>query len=361
MGRALALARRGHYSAAPNPRVGCVVVAGDAAVGEGWHERTGGPHAEVVALEAAGPRARGAAVYVTLEPCNHYGRTPPCVDALLAAGVARVVAATGDPNPGVGGGGLARLARAGVEVAQGLLAGPARDLNPGFFSRMERGQPRVTVKLGASLDGRTALASGESRWITGEAARLDVQRLRAESCAVLTGIGTVLADDPGLDVRRTDLAMAGRVPMRVILDGALRMAPDSRTLRLPGKVLVFTAAGAPAGARGRLEAGGAEVVEVPAGVAGLDLGAVLAELGRRECNEVLVEAGPALAGAIVEAGLAQRIIVYIAPVLLGDTGRGMFRLPGVERLAERVQLRVTEVRTVGEDLRITAEPRQGQD
>jgi len=355
MGRALELARRGICSAAPNPRVGCVIVAGDEAVGEGWHVRTGGPHAEVGALAAAGERARGATAYVTLEPCSHQGRTPPCTDALLAAGVGRVVAAMGDPNPRVNGGGLERLAAAGIETACGLLEDAARELNAGFVSRMARGRPRVTVKLGVSLDGRTALASGESRWITGEAARADVHRLRAESCAILTGIGTVLADDPGLDVRRADLDRAGRVPMRVLLDRRLRTPPAARTLAVPGQVLVFAAPSPPEAARAALEEAGATVLEAPEVSGGLDLAAVLAELARRECNEVLVEAGPLLAGAFVEAGLADRLVIYAAPVLLGDAGRGMFRLPGVERMDDRVQLRITDVRAVGDDLRITAE------
>ncbi|MEJ2514615.1 MAG: bifunctional diaminohydroxyphosphoribosylaminopyrimidine deaminase/5-amino-6-(5-phosphoribosylamino)uracil reductase RibD [Gammaproteobacteria bacterium] len=360
MGRALALARRGTYSAAPNPRVGCVVVAGDEVVGEGWHERTGGPHAEIVALRSAGDRAEGATVYVTLEPCSHHGRTPPCTDALVAAGVARVVAAMKDPNPRVNGGGLARLAGAGIQVGSGLLESAAVELNAGFVSRMALGRPRTTVKLAASLDGRTAVASGESKWITGAAAREDVQRLRAESCAVVTGIGTVLADDPRLDVRLAELDTGGRAPARVVLDGALRTPPGARLFSRSGPVILFAGRRAPADRRVALEAAGAEILQVPEGPLGLDLAAVLAELARRECNEILVEAGPAVAGAFVSAGLADRLVVYLAPVLLGDEGRGMFRLPGIEGMDDRLQLKITDVRQVGDDLRITAAPQETQ-
>lgn len=335
-----------------------MVVRGDEVVGEGWHRRTGGPHAEIVALGEAGDRAAGATVYLTLEPCSHHGRTPPCTEALLAAGVGRVVAAMTDPNPQVDGGGLARLAASGVEVAAGLMEPAAAELNAGFVSRMARGRPRLTVKLAASLDGRTALASGESKWITGPAARQDVQSLRAESCAVATGIGTVLADDPRLDVRLDELDTAGRAPARVVLDRTLRTPPDARLFSCPGPVVLFTGAGAPGARRAALEAAGAEIVEVPEGPAGLNLAAVLAELASRECNEVLLEAGPSLAGAFVTAGLADRLVVYVAPVLLGDAGMGMFRLPGIERMDDRVQLKITDVRQVGIDLRITAAPRE---
>jgi diaminohydroxyphosphoribosylaminopyrimidine deaminase / 5-amino-6-(5-phosphoribosylamino)uracil reductase len=355
MARALALARGGLYSAAPNPRVGCVLVGGGTVVGEGHHARTGGPHAEAVALAAAGPRARGATAYLNLEPCSHHGRTPPCSEALLAAGVGRVVAAIEDPNPRVAGRGLARLREAGVAVEVGLMAEEARELNAGFISRMACGRPRVTVKLGASLDGRTAMATGESRWITGAAAREDVQRLRGESCAIVTGIGTVLADDPRLDLRLPEAQTLGRQPLRVLLDGGLRLSPRARILAPPGRALVFTARAESAAAEA-LRAAGTEVEALPRGPAGLDLQVLLARLAERECNEVLVEAGPALAGALVQAGLADRLVVYLAPMLLGAGARGMFALPGLTRLSERLQWRFTDVRPVGEDLRITAEP-----
>jgi diaminohydroxyphosphoribosylaminopyrimidine deaminase / 5-amino-6-(5-phosphoribosylamino)uracil reductase len=355
MSRALELARAGLYSAAPNPRVGCVIAAGEHLLGEGFHARTGGPHAEVVALAAAGARARGATVYLGLEPCSHLGRTPPCSAALIAAGVGRVVAAIEDPNPRVSGRGFAALRDAGIEVATGLMAEEARALNAGFISRMSRGRPRVTVKLGASLDGRTAMASGESRWITGAAAREDVQRLRGESCAIVTGIGTVLADDPRLDVRLPEDLTCGRQPLRVVLDGSLRITPGAKILAPPGHAVVLTArTAAPEAAalRGR----GVEVESLPRDGAGLDLQALLVLLAGRECNEVLVEAGPALAGAFVAARLVDRLVVYLAPALLGADARGMFALPGLTRMAERLQWRFTDVRPVGEDLRITAEP-----
>lgn len=356
MAKALQLARRGQYSAAPNPRVGCVVVAQDGAVvGSGFHARTGGPHAEIEALVEAGGRARGATAYLTLEPCSHQGRTPPCTEALLAAGIARVVVAMPDPNPQVLGGGLDRLARSGVAMAVGLMEPEARALNAGFVSRMTRGRPRVTVKLAASLDGRTALASGESRWITGKAARRDVHRLRAESCAVLTGIGTVLSDDPRLDVRRDDLPLLGRRPLRVVLDARLRLSPAAQLFTRPGPVLVFTGEGQRTRAA-PLEAAGAAVVEVPAADGLLDPTAVLAELARRECNEVLVEAGPHVAGSLAAAGLADRLLIYFAPVALGDAGRGMLHLPQVGRMAERLQWRTLDVRRIGDDLRVCVEP-----
>lgn len=358
MARALALAREGLYSAAPNPRVGCVIARGEQLLGEGFHARTGGPHAEVEALAAAGDAARGATAYLGLEPCSHHGRTPPCTDALIAAGVGRVVAAIEDPNPRVAGQGFARLREAGIEVAAGLMAEEAGALNAGFIRRMAQGRPRVTVKLAASLDGRTAMASGESQWITGAAAREDVQRLRGESCAVLTGVGTVLADDPRMDLRLDDALTRGRQPLRVVLDSELRTPAQARILAPPGRALVCTLASQPggAGARRALEAAGAEVEALPAGSGGLDLRGLLERLAARECNEVLVEAGPVLAGAVVAAGLADRLVIYLAPALMGPDARGMFALPGLTRMSERLQWRFSEVRSVGEDLRITAEP-----
>ena len=357
MARALELARQGLYSAAPNPRVGCVIASGEQLLGEGFHARTGGPHAEIEALAAAGERARGATVYLGLEPCSHEGRTPPCTEALIAAGVGRVVAALEDPNPRVAGGGFEALRRAGIETAVGLMAEEARALNAGFISRMARGRPRLTVKLGASLDGRIAMASGESKWITGAAAREDVQRLRGRSCAVLTGVGTVLADDPRLDLRLPEAQTRGRQPLRVVLDRGLRTPPEARMLAPPGRVLLFTRGDrleSPAAAA--LRAAGAELESLPPGGAESALEALLARLAARECNEVLVEAGPALAGAFVAAGLVDRLVIYVAPVLLGSDARGMFALPGLTRMSERLQWRFSDVRAIGEDLRITAEP-----
>lgn len=353
MARALTLARRGLFGTDPNPRVGCVLVRDGAIVGEGWHQHAGEPHAEVNALEMAGERAHGATAYVTLEPCCHYGRTPPCTDALLAAGIARLVAAMSDPNPQVAGKGLAILRDAGVAVECGLLEIEARALNPGFIQRMTQGRPYVRVKLAMSLDGRTALASGESRWLTGEAARRDVQRLRARSSAILTGIGTVLADDPSLDVR---LPEAERQPLRVILDTALRTPPTAKTLRLPGSALIFTAVADPA-AQKPLRAAGAEIAVLPRVASGLDLRAAMAELARRECNEIHAECGPTLAGALLQAGLMDELVIYMAPSLLGDKARGLFELPELTRMQDRHELDVLDARAVGRDWRLTLRPR----
>lgn len=358
MAKALRLAARGRFSTHPNPRVGCLLVRGDAVVGEGWHRRAGGPHAEVEALAAAGDRARGATAYVTLEPCSHQGRTPPCAPALAEAGVTRVVVPNLDPNPRVSGQGVAMLRAAGVNVDVGILASEARALNPGFFSRMETGRPRVTVKLAASVDGRTAMASGESRWITGAEARADVHRLRAESSAVVTGIGTILADDPSLTVRRPDLDLQGRQPLRVVLDSRLRLPPDAKMLSLPGETLVFTTLSHRDGA-GPLVAAGARVETLATGPGGLDLAAVSRRLGELECNDLLLETGPRLAGAWVLAGLADRIVVYLAANLLGDQARPLMVLPGLESMADRVQLRFTGVRQIGRDLRIELEVGDG--
>ncbi|MDG4554940.1 MAG: bifunctional diaminohydroxyphosphoribosylaminopyrimidine deaminase/5-amino-6-(5-phosphoribosylamino)uracil reductase RibD [Candidatus Competibacter sp.] len=349
MARALTLARRGLYGTDPNPRVGCVLVQDNAVVGEGWHERAGEAHAEIIALEAAGDRARGATAYVTLEPCCHHGRTPPCTDALLQAGIARMVAAMPDPNPQVAGKGLKQLRDAGVSVDCGLLEAEARALNPGFIQRMTQDRPFVRVKLAMSLDGRTALVSGESQWLTGEAARQDVQRLRARASAILTGIGTLLADDPSLNVRLPD---AARQPPRVILDTGLRTPPTARTLRLPGSVLIFTAV-ADTALQVPLRAAGAEVVVTPHAEQGLNLHAVMAELARRECNELHVECGPTLAGALLQARLVDELVVYMAPLLLGDKARGLFELPTLTRMRDRWELEIVEMQAVGWDWRLT--------
>ena len=350
MARALRLAKHGLYTTDPNPRVGCVIVRDSQIVGEGWHSRAGEPHAEVLALAAAGQQARGATAYVSLEPCCHHGRTPPCSDALVRAGIVRVVAAMPDPNPRVASRGVAELERAGIRVDIGLLRAEAERLNPGFISRMTRGRPYVRVKLAASLDGRTALANGESKWITGVEARADVQRLRARSSAILTGIGTVLADDPSLTVRDLDI---GRQPLRVVVDARLRMRPDARMLSLSGKTLVATAVAEP-GQAAVLCRAGAEVIEVHADAGRVDLPGLLRILAEREVNELLVEAGASLCGSLLQAGLIDELVVYLAPHLLGSAARGMFTIPGLDTMQDRVTLDIQDVRAVGHDWRITA-------
>lgn len=362
MTRAIELARRGLYTTQPNPRVGCVLVRDGAVVGEGWHRKAGEPHAERNALADAGDNARGATAYVTLEPCSHHGRTPPCADGLIEAGVARVVAAMVDPNPQVAGQGMARLAAAGIETHTGVLQADAAALNPGFIKRMTCGRPYVRCKLAMSLDGRTAMASGESQWITGAAARKDVQRLRARSDAIVTGIGTVLADDPSMNVRLSAPELPGvgsddylRQPLRVVLDSRLRMPASAKMLSLPGDTLVLTCVEDLAHGV-ELASAGAEVLSLPASDGELSLPAVLDELGRRQVNEVLVEAGPVLAGAALAAGLIDELIVYLAPHIMGDAARGLFHLPGLERMADRVPLKITDIRAVGDDWRITARP-----
>lgn len=353
MARALQLARRGLYTTDPNPRVGCVVVANETIVGEGWHQRAGEPHAEVIALAAAGDRARGATLYVTLEPCCHHGRTPPCTDRVLGAGVGRVVAAMADPNPKVAGAGVAALQAAGITTSVGLMQPSAQALNPGFISRMTRTRPHVRVKLASSMDGRTALANGESRWITGEAARRDVQRWRARSSAILTGIGTVLADDPALTVRAFDI---GRAPLRVVVDSELRTPPAAQLLRLPGRTLVATASAEPARAQA-LQAAGAEIVRLPAADGGVDLNQLLRTLADNEVNELMVEAGAVLCGALLQAQLVDELIVYLAPHVLGDQARGLFRLPALAAMADRIALDITDARAVGNDWRVCASVR----
>ncbi len=349
MARALQLAHRGLYTTAPNPRVGCVIVRDHAIVGEGWHERAGRPHAEIRALEAAGPQARGASAYVTLEPCVHEGRTGPCTEALIGAGVARVVAALQDPNPLVSGRGLERLHEAGIAVGAGLLEAEARELNIGFASRMTRGRPWVRLKLAASLDGKTALNNGRSQWITGEAARRDAHHWRARACAVLTGIGTVRDDDPRLTVREV---ATSRQPLRVVVDSRLELPTAARVLQGGGALI--------AGARedrraiSALGAVGADVVVIPNGAGKVELAELLRELARREINEVHVEAGHKLNGSLVAAGLVDELVAYFAPSLLGDAARGMFDLPELHDLAGRRSLDIRDVRMIGADIRIVA-------
>ena len=356
MAQALRLARRGLYTTTPNPRVGCVLVKDGQVIGRGWHEQAGTPHAEVRALaDLKDVSAKGATAYVTLEPCSHYGRTPPCVQALIAAQVARVVAAMQDPNPQVAGNGFAQLQAAGIPTACGLMEQEARELNIGFVSRMTRGRPWLRLKLAASLDGKSALNNGRSQWITGAAARADGHRWRARACAILTGIGTVAADDPRLTVRGIDYGdSAPRQPLKVVVDGRLEL-PLSAQLLQEGKVLVAAAIND----NDKIDAlakRGADVVLLPeeAGSDRVDLGDLLQELGRRGINELHVEAGPKLNGALMHQGLVDELLLYIAPTILGNSARGMFDLPELTDLAGRHDLEVKDVRRVGKDIRILA-------
>ena len=349
MAEALRLAEKGLFTATPNPRVGCVIVRDGQAVGAGWHEKAGGPHAEVLALRAAGARTRGATAYVTLEPCSHHGRTPPCVDALIEAGIARVVAAMQDPNPSVAGSGYARLRAAGIEVESGLMQNEAHALNIGFVARMSRGRPWVRMKIAASLDGRTALANGQSQWITGPEARRDGHAWRARACAVLTGIGTVRDDDPQLNVREVETT---RQPLKVVVDSRLQL-PLSAKLLASGKVLVAAAVEDKA-AIAALRAQGAEVVVLPNARGKVELAELMRELARRELNEVHVEAGHKLNGSLLAAGLVDELLIYLAPSILGDVARGMFSLPELTDLAQKRLVQFGDVQTIGSDLRVLA-------
>ncbi len=351
MARALQLAARGRFGAHPNPMVGCVVVRDGLVVGEGWHRKAGEPHAEIHALRAAGDKARGATVYVSLEPCAHHGKTPPCADALVDAGVERVVAAMEDPFADVAGRGLRRLREAGIAVDVGLMRAAAEALNAGFISRVRQGRPRVRLKVAASLDGATAMRCGESQWITGPAARRDVQGLRAASGAVMTGIGTVMADDPSLNVRDDSIELPGTQPLRVVLDSRLRMSPEARMLGLPGETLVCCTPGHDGAA---LERAGAQVQEFGAHGDGVNVFEVLAALAEREINDVLVEAGPRLAGYLVEKRLVDELVIYLAPHIMGSATRGMFATPHWLALADRQALEIVDLRHVGKDLKITA-------
>ncbi len=351
MSRALQLAERGAFTTKPNPMVGCVLAAGEAVVGEGWHERAGGPHAEVAALAAAGDGARGATAYVTLEPCSHTGRTPPCVDALIAAGVTRVVAATGDPNPRVSGMGFEALRAAGIGVETGLMEAAAREQNRGFFSRIERGRPWVRVKLAMSLDGRTALASGESRWITSEAARADAHLWRARCGALLTASGTVLADNPRLTVRLADETV-GIPPLRVVLDPGLAIPERSHLLDGAAPTLLVH----DALARVADHLLGHERTIVPSVSGRLDLAAVLSHLAGRGVNEIQTEAGATLSGALLDAGLLDELLLYVAPCLLGDKGLPLMRGFEFASMAERRGFEWVDQRRVGPDLRLLLRP-----
>jgi len=358
MQRALSLAARGLETTDPNPRVGCVIAQRGRVIAEGWHERAGEAHAEVAALRAAGAQAAGATVYLTLEPCSHHGRTPPCVEALIAARVARVVIAVSDPNPLVHGKGAAALRAAGVSVETGLMEEEATELNARFFRRMLTGRPLLRVKLAMSLDGRTALASGESRWITGEAARADVQRWRARSSAILTGIGTVLADDPRLDVRlASEAGAARRQPLRVVLDSQLRTPPGARLLSPPGEVLIFTTLTAPEDPRAlSLSTRGARLESLPLDAERIALPSVLDRLGELELNEVLVEAGAILAGELLRQSLADELLLYVGLRLLGPAARALVTLPPLARLADAPSFTLIEMQPVGDDLRLRLRP-----
>lgn len=351
MARALELAARGLYTTTPNPRVGCVIVQNDKVVGEGWHERAGGPHAEVVALSAAGPSAEGATAYVTLEPCAHHGRTPPCAEALIDARIARAVIAMTDPNPLVAGKGIARLREARIDVHAGTLETEARELNVGFVSRMSRGRPWVRVKVAASLDGKTALLNGRSQWITGPDARRDGHHWRARACAVLTGVGTVRDDDPQLTVREV---ATSRQPLRVVVDSRLETSPAARVV---GSGTLIACAVEDSTRSRALQSKGASIIVVPNGSGKVDLAALMQALARREMNEVHVEAGLRLNGSLLDQGLADELLVYLAPTILGDAARGMFALPELRNLSERREVEVTDVRMIGRDIRVQARVR----
>lgn len=353
MARTLRLAERGLCTTDPNPRVGCVVVKNDRILAEAWHRRCGEPHAEVLALRKAGALARGATVYVNLEPCCHQGRTPPCTDPIIDAGVARVVVAIEDPNPRVSRGGIDTLRSVGIDVDVGVMRSEAEVLNRGFLQRMRKGRPWVTIKLAATVDGRIAMASGESKWITGAAARQDVQHLRARSSAVLTGRGTIDSDDPALTVR---LSGHTRQPLRVIVDSKLRVSQTARALTTPGNVLLATACDNRDRASA-LDRPNIDIVHLPSAGSQVDLAALLEELAAREVNELLVEAGPRLSGTLLSAGLVDEFIVYIAPQLLGSDARGMVILPGIKRLTDRLEFDIRDIRLLGTDLRIVMTPK----
>ncbi|MCB1909488.1 MAG: bifunctional diaminohydroxyphosphoribosylaminopyrimidine deaminase/5-amino-6-(5-phosphoribosylamino)uracil reductase RibD [Rhodocyclaceae bacterium] len=352
MAAALRQAEFGLASTSPNPRVGCIIARDGQVVGQGWHERAGEAHAEVHALQAAGALARGATAYVTLEPCAHHGRTPPCTEALINAGVSRVVAAMQDPNPAVSGRGLAHLADAGISTACGLLADEAEELNCGFVSRMRRGRPWLRLKSAASLDGRTALANGISQWISSEASRADAHHWRARSCAILTGIGTVLNDDPQLTARAVGCE---RQPIKVVVDSELRTPPNARLLA-SGRVLVACAR-MPAERADALQARGAEILHLPGADGRVDLWAVLRTLANQGVNEVLGEAGPTLGGALIASGCADELLLYLAPKILGNGARALFDMPDITSLGQADDWQVHDCRQIAGDIRLRLRPR----
>jgi len=371
MARALRLAELGRYTTMPNPRVGCVLVKDSHIIGEGWHKTAGDNHAEIMALAAAGDRAQGSTAYVTLEPCSHQGKTGPCSEALIAANIKRLVYAMEDPNPKVAGQGLARLRDAGVEVTGPLLEDSALALNPGFIQRMVKHIPYVRCKMAMSLDGRTAMTSGESKWVTSRRAREDVQRLRARSCAVISSVDTVLFDDASLTVRKEDLnldilssicttAVAEKQPLRVILDSSLRLSEYSKLIQIASPILLVHAQTVSASSdaheyQDKKWPAHVELLSLPATDGKIDLRQLLLELGQRECNEVLLEAGPTLAGSFLRQGLLDEIIVYMAPKLLGSQAKPLFELP-LQSMAAQLPLSIVDIRAVGSDWRITAKP-----
>ena len=346
--QALELALQPVSAPHPNPRVGCVIAKGERVIGRGFHRAAGQPHAEVEALNSCDVSPAGATMYVTLEPCTHFGRTPPCVDQVIESGIERVVICTEDPNPAVRGRGVDKLRQAGIRTEVGLLHEQGRSVNRGFFSRHETGRAWVTVKVAATLDGRTATASGESKWITCRESRQDVQRLRAQASAILTGIGTVLADNPRLNCRAQN---AGRCPARVIVDSSLAISPDMRLFDHDGEVIVAVKQGIAAKRRSRLGKS-ADIIELPPGPGGVDCETLLKHLADREFNEILVEAGPRLVGSLLAGGLVDEMIVYMSPSMIGDRGRGMAVMPGIERLSDRIHAKFTEFRQLGDDYRI---------
>ena len=353
MQQAIRLAKRGLYTTDPNPRVGCILVKDDVVIGKGWHQRYGQPHAEVLALQDAGDNAKGASAYVTLEPCNHTGKTPPCSQALIAAGVKEVIVAMQDPNPLVAGKGIAALKEAGIQVTCGLLEDLAKALNPGFIKRMETGLPFVRVKLAMSLDGRTAMSSGESQWITGQSARTDVQKLRARASVVLTGINTVLQDNPSLNVRLNaeELGIEGDVnqPLRVVLDSKSQFPDNAKMLSCEGDTLVYVA-------EDKADLPNCTFVKAATSKEGMNLKAVLTDLAAREVNEVHVEAGSVLCGSLLKESLVDEIVIYMAPSIMGDSAKGLFVLPELARMKDKINLSINDVRKVGSDIRFTISP-----
>ena len=361
MSQALQYARLGRYSTSPNPRVGCVIVKQNQIIATGWHQKAGEPHAEIVALRAAGEQARGATAYVTLEPCSHFGLTPPCAQALIAAGIERVVGACFDPNPQVSGRGYRMLQDAGIEVITGVLEAPAEQLNAGFMQRMRTGKPLVTLKLAHSLDGRTAMASGESQWITGAAARQDVQRLRAQSCAILTGADSVLLDNPKMNVRFADAGISlpealQRQPLRVIVDGQQRLTGREAIFQQPGNILLAHCGTLKTPLLRSATLGSLEYWRSPETDSGkVDLSALLTALGQLGVNNVLVESGAQLAGAFIEQHLVQQLILYCAPTLLGSSARPLVTLP-LDRMSQQIRWQWQDVRMVGNDVRLRLMP-----